>query len=264
MSNYNSNSDIVMHVQTAINAAGYTPPLTADGKFGPKTRTGVVWFQRQRGLTADGIIGDATVAAVAAVGAAPTSTATDTTIRDPVGELQSEVDRLKAQQAPPVTAMSTAAPPAPALVPIAEPRKVIAFHLGGGGGAPAGATLATTPDTAVGPTSLTAAAGGAPTAPAGHHAGLAIPVWAGTAAGVLGGAAIGYFALGALAVKAALGAAIGGAAGAALDYVRHMTAHPATGASTMHGEFDRDLGFDDDYGDLTAGGNPVNYSALRG
>jgi peptidoglycan hydrolase-like protein with peptidoglycan-binding domain len=262
MSNYNSNPAIVMHVQTAINAAGYTPPLSADGKYGAKTRAGVVWFQGQHGLTADGIIGDATVAAVAAVGAAPTTTATDPTVRDPVGELQTEVDRLKAKQADTAATAPGGAAAAVAVVP----RKVIAFHLGSAGGGPptaAGAAgpLATTTDAAGAPAPLVTTPAAALAAPSG----LKIPAWAGTAAGVVGGAAVGHLALGAV----ALGALVGGAAGAALDYVRHMGTHPAAGGlSTMHGEFDEDPGFDSDYGDwnldLTAGGNPVNYTALRG
>ena len=61
---YDSNTAIVSQVQTAINKAGYQPPLTVDGAYGPKTKAGIQWIQEQKGLTADGIIGDQTLAAL--------------------------------------------------------------------------------------------------------------------------------------------------------------------------------------------------------
>lgn len=58
---YNTNAAVVKQVQAAINAAGYAPPLTVDGKYGPATTAGVKWIQGQGGVTQDGIIGDQTL-----------------------------------------------------------------------------------------------------------------------------------------------------------------------------------------------------------
>lgn len=55
----------VKAVQAAINAAGYTPALTADGLVGPKTKAGVAWLQGQKGITpVDGAINDAVLNAL--------------------------------------------------------------------------------------------------------------------------------------------------------------------------------------------------------
>ena len=48
----------VKTLQTALNRAGCN--LTVDGIFGAKTATAVKIFQKQYGLTADGIVGDKT------------------------------------------------------------------------------------------------------------------------------------------------------------------------------------------------------------
>lgn len=61
---YNANPTVVAMVQQAINAAGYQPPLTVDGAYGPLTEAGVRWAQGQKGLTQDGIIGDQTLGAL--------------------------------------------------------------------------------------------------------------------------------------------------------------------------------------------------------
>ena len=58
---YNSNAGIVKQVQTAINSMGYTPQLSVDGAYGPVTEAGVKWAQGSLGITADGVIGDATL-----------------------------------------------------------------------------------------------------------------------------------------------------------------------------------------------------------
>jgi len=74
MANYDTNTNIVKQVQTAINALGYQPALTVDGVYGPLTAKGVQWFEQKHGLTVDaGIIGDQVVAATVAPtpGAAP-------------------------------------------------------------------------------------------------------------------------------------------------------------------------------------------------
>lgn len=63
-SDYDTNATIVKQVQAAINAAGYQPPLSQDGAYGPKTKLGVQWFQSAKGITPDGIIGDNTLKAL--------------------------------------------------------------------------------------------------------------------------------------------------------------------------------------------------------
>ena len=49
-------STYVLILQDALNALGYTT-YTLDGKFGPNTERAVIAFQRDMGLTADGIAG---------------------------------------------------------------------------------------------------------------------------------------------------------------------------------------------------------------
>ncbi len=88
MANYDSNPSNVKLVQHAINVAGYSPQLAEDGVYGNKTKTGVVWFQTQHGLTPDGIIGDATMAA-----AGPTPPGAD-----PLAGLRASIAALKATQ----------------------------------------------------------------------------------------------------------------------------------------------------------------------
>lgn len=46
--------------QQAVNAAGYSPRLTVDGLWGPKTDAGVKWYQKKLGVSADGLWGPAT------------------------------------------------------------------------------------------------------------------------------------------------------------------------------------------------------------
>jgi hypothetical protein len=48
------------NLQNLLNTAGADPALTADGKFGPATRTAVIAFQQGQGLGADGIAGTGT------------------------------------------------------------------------------------------------------------------------------------------------------------------------------------------------------------
>ena len=57
----------VAGIQQAVNQVGYTPMLVADGKFGPKTKAGVMWAQGKiGGLTTDGAWGPKTNAAYVA------------------------------------------------------------------------------------------------------------------------------------------------------------------------------------------------------
>jgi peptidoglycan hydrolase-like protein with peptidoglycan-binding domain len=50
--------------QTQLNEHGASPPLVADGQFGARTRSAAIAFQGAHGLTADGIIGPRTWAAL--------------------------------------------------------------------------------------------------------------------------------------------------------------------------------------------------------
>jgi peptidoglycan hydrolase-like protein with peptidoglycan-binding domain len=58
----------VVALQNKLNSLGY-PCGTADGDFGPKTKTAVIAFQRAKGLEADGIVGPLTWNALNSAGA---------------------------------------------------------------------------------------------------------------------------------------------------------------------------------------------------
>lgn len=61
--------------QQAVNAAGYSPRLTVDGLWGPKTEAGVKWYQKKIGVSADGLWGPATETAhKKKVGSVPSNT----------------------------------------------------------------------------------------------------------------------------------------------------------------------------------------------
>lgn len=49
--------------QKEVNLAGYTPKLVQDSTWGPKTESGVKWYQKKIGVTADGVWGPKTDAA---------------------------------------------------------------------------------------------------------------------------------------------------------------------------------------------------------
>lgn len=55
-----SSGAAVNQLQAILNTFGATPPLAVDGQFGGGTRSGVVSFQREHGLQADGIVGPKT------------------------------------------------------------------------------------------------------------------------------------------------------------------------------------------------------------
>jgi N-acetylmuramoyl-L-alanine amidase len=59
-----SKGDAVKSVQTALLNKGYSSVGKADGVFGPKTTTAVKAFQKANKLTADGIVGPATLKAL--------------------------------------------------------------------------------------------------------------------------------------------------------------------------------------------------------
>lgn len=63
-------SDLVAYLQGVIKKAGYQ--VTVDGGYGPRTNEAVLWFQRSRGLTADGQVGPKTWAQIDAVALAGT------------------------------------------------------------------------------------------------------------------------------------------------------------------------------------------------
>ena len=58
----------VEDIQEMLNYATATAgqPLAVDGRFGPKTRARVVEFQRQAGLSPDGVVGPMTSKALVA------------------------------------------------------------------------------------------------------------------------------------------------------------------------------------------------------
>ena len=51
-------------IQQALNDLGADPKLVVDGRFGPATRRAVTDFQAAAGITADGIPGPVTEAAI--------------------------------------------------------------------------------------------------------------------------------------------------------------------------------------------------------
>ncbi|KUN91428.1 peptidoglycan-binding domain-containing protein [Streptomyces caeruleatus] len=55
-----SNTDIVVLWQAILVAEHYLDFHEADGTFGPKTKAATIEWQQSRGLTADGMVGDAT------------------------------------------------------------------------------------------------------------------------------------------------------------------------------------------------------------
>jgi hypothetical protein len=56
----------VKNLQRRLNELGASPQLVLDGDFGAKTQAAVKWFQQQRGLTPDGIVGNKTWQALVA------------------------------------------------------------------------------------------------------------------------------------------------------------------------------------------------------
>jgi peptidoglycan hydrolase-like protein with peptidoglycan-binding domain len=68
------NGSGVKQIQTALVAHGFK--VTVDGKFGPKTQTAVIAFQKSVGIKQDGIVGPATWKRLKA-----SSTATTTTVK---------------------------------------------------------------------------------------------------------------------------------------------------------------------------------------
>jgi len=51
----------IRQMQERLNELGANPRLATDGIFGPLTEAAVIAFQKSRGLTPDGIVGDAVI-----------------------------------------------------------------------------------------------------------------------------------------------------------------------------------------------------------
>lgn len=204
--NYNSNSAYVAQVQGAINALGYSPQLMVDGKYGPATRAGVLWYQTQKGLAADGIIGDAVMGAVHGM--------------SPVAPPPSPIANLQAQLAQLQSAAGTSGAPV-GVTPgtVAAAQKILKLVLPAGGvvgqGLAAGAVAA---GATVAASSLMVATPITPiaTGVVGAGIGSIVKLGLGTLIGGLGGGIIGIgimiIAQHKLAAEAALTAAKGAAA----------------------------------------------------
>lgn len=54
------NGTCVKYIQQIVNASAVTGYISTDGSFGPATKAAVIAFQRNRGITADGIVGPTT------------------------------------------------------------------------------------------------------------------------------------------------------------------------------------------------------------
>ena len=233
MSNFNSNQSVVSQTQTAINAAGYSPALTVDGSYGPKTAAGVKWFQSLHGLTADGIIGDQTVAAT--IAPAPSGSPASPMpplmpANDPVARLQAQLAQLQGKSAPAL----------PAAVPILRSSVI---HLILQQGEQLGGQLAP----------VVAAAGGIPSVVPVAVAPTSSPLIP-AGVGLVGGGVLGLI----------LGfPLIGAAAGTVAGLIAHYAVAPH---ATMHGDYD-DYGFDSDYGASTITaceiGVPTSMSTMQ-
>lgn len=230
MANYDSQPNVVKQVQAAVNAAGYQPALVVDGAYGPKTKAGVIWFQRQHGLTQDGIIGDQTVAATIA----PTPQAA----ANPIGNLQAQLSALQAGVPTP--------PPPIVSTPVADMINLQPLTLRFGQPAAAAASVGPAP-----------AAG---TAAAAVAAAKKTPIIPALAVAGLGAAVL--WTVAKTAALATVGGVAGFAAGYALTYLPKLK-------STFHGDtqfgVDYDLAFRDDFGlDYTSAfktGFGIDYDA---
>lgn len=73
-----SRGDVVKTIQTKLKRWGYYSG-SVDGVFGAKTKAAVISFQRKNGLTADGIVGNATAKAMGVTLSGGTASSSNTT-----------------------------------------------------------------------------------------------------------------------------------------------------------------------------------------
>jgi peptidoglycan hydrolase-like protein with peptidoglycan-binding domain len=252
MANYDSNAAIVKQVQQAVNVDGYTPALTEDGKYGPNTQKGVLWFQMKHGLSADGVIGDQTQATALGVLQGHQAASAAPVDLDTFGTPASPIPSPAAALLPMPVAMSMVAPAlTPIAVPPPVPKKHLDLHFGPVAGPASPAPMALSLPMAAPPAA----------APIGKKS--KIPSWATTATGGVVGALAG----------GPLGLLLGAALGGGVDFARHTIAQKpaalaAHGETTFGGEPELDL-YDPSFTDepmIVAGemGLPSAVSILKG
>ncbi len=92
-----SDGEVVRDVQGALARMGYDIGGAVDGKFGDATRKAVIAFQSKTGIDADGLVGQATLAAI--VNAAPASGSTEAAALSPAVPGKAVLDTSEKLQA---------------------------------------------------------------------------------------------------------------------------------------------------------------------
>ena len=82
----------VKTLQENLNAAGYEPALSTDGKFGPKTKAAVEWYQKEHDLTVDGIAGSQTLGSLGQTASPGAGTPSDPGDGSPLTDLEDYTD----------------------------------------------------------------------------------------------------------------------------------------------------------------------------